>query len=166
MSWFEILAVIGFVIALIGLVITTLNWFGIRPQPIIGYFLAKKTAIFRYTYFVIACLFTLYFIFVFVYFPQALGIFNTQWAVLLGAVIYSTIGIWLPILQRQQFWSARLNRAILFTSQLLAASVLFGFWIVSWPEWLVPLILTSVVIIVLLVSYIIRRRGKRTSKVP
>lgn len=163
MSPLEILAVIGFVIALIGLVITTLNWFGIRPQPLIGYFLVKKTVISRYTYLVIAYLLTLYFVFVFVYFPLALGIFDLKWAVLLGVVTYSMIGIWLPILERQRFWSARLNRTILFTSQLLATLVLFGFWIVSWPDWLVPLILTSFIITALLVSYIIRHPHRRTS---
>lgn len=158
MSPFEI---IWRAIAIVGVIITTLHWFGIGPQHLKSYFLAKKTLIFRSTYFVFAISVTLYFVFVIVYFPLALSIFGPNWAILFGIVIYSLIGIWLPVLQRRQFWTARLNRIILFASQLLAILILVGFWIVSWPEWLVPLVLTSLVVILLAVSYIMRRRNRR-----
>lgn len=158
MSPFEI---IWRAIAIIGVIITTLHWFGIGPQHLKSYFLAKKTLIFRSTYFVFAISLTLYFVFVIVYFPLALSIFGPNWAILFGIVIYSLIGIWLPVLQRRQFWTARLNSIILFASQLLAILILVGFWIVSRPEWLVPLVLTSLVVILLAVSYIMRRRNRR-----
>lgn len=158
MSPFEI---IWRAIAIIGVIITTLHWFDIGPQHLKSYFLAKKTLIFRTTHFVFAILVTLYFVFVIVYFPLALSSFGPNWAILFGIVIYSLIGIWLPVLQRRQFWTARLNRIILFASQLLAILILVGFWIVSWPEWLVPLVFTSLVVILLAVSYIMRQRKRR-----
>lgn len=152
MSWFEIVAIITFLIGV-------LNWFGIRPYPLISYFWANKTAIFAYTYLVLAYLFILYFVFILVYFRLVLGTFDARWALLLGIVIYSMIGIWLPILQRQQFWSDQISRGLFITSQVLAISVLFGFWMVSWPAWLVPLILTAILIIASVISCIMRRWG-------
>jgi hypothetical protein len=150
MSLFEIVTIITFLIGV-------LNWFVIRPYSLISYFWAKQDAIFAYTYLVLAYLFILYFVFILVYFRLVLGTFDVHWALLLGIVIYSMIGIWFPTLQRQEFLSAWISSGLFITSQVLAIFVLIGFWMVSWPAWLVPLILTAILIIALVISDVMRR---------
>ena len=145
MEWYGIIAIIGFVIGV-------LNWFEIKPRRLVQYFLEHKTAISYWTYLIIVSILTLYCIFIFIYLPL-LGVFNTELALILTVTAFFVLGMWLPILQKQKYWRASLERIILLIGRLMAVGILVGYWFISWPDYLVPLILTSILIIVIFVHF-------------
>ncbi|MEE9304606.1 MAG: hypothetical protein V3U84_12590 [Thiotrichaceae bacterium] len=78
-------------------------------------------------------------------------------------MMWAIIGVWLPLLQRQRFWNRRLTRFSELVGAMIFVFILTGFWIVRWPEWKTPTLLTAFAAVVV-VFYIIdlgRARKKR-----
>lgn len=150
MSWYEIIAIIAIIIAV-------LDWFDIKPRRLVQYFIEKKTAVFYWTYLTIVLILTLYFIFVSIYLPL-LGVFNIELALVLTVAAFFALGMWLPILQKQKFWRTSFERPTLWIGRLLIVAILIWYWLISLPDYLVPLILTSILIIAIFVNFFLKRK--------
>jgi len=146
-DWRDILLIIGSVIVL-------LSWFGISPQKLFRYCFDSRRRIFRFFYFLVVSILTLLILYLFIYFPISVGIFDGKWGLLLGIVIYFIIGAWLPILTKQGFWYGWLTRLPTIISQIGAIAILIGYWLVSWPEWFIPLLMTCAFLVALIIQHI------------
>ncbi len=131
-------------------------WFGVKPRDIAQFLAKRRMAIGRYSYFIFACTLTAFYIFVLISVPIILHFFNTKWLVLSGIVLWSLLGVWLPILRRQHSWSTRSTKMINIVGRCLAAMVLIGFWLVVWPDWRTPLVVTVLAITALVAGYLVK----------
>lgn len=147
------------ILTVIGIALSVLFWL-VRPRTIADLVSKRKASIRRYGYLVIASLFTLFYVFVFVYLPIVVHVFNLGILAMSLILLWSLIGVWLPLLRRQHFWSTGVNRVVNGVGVTLAIIVLALFWIIVWPKWQTPTILTSILAFFLLAIYIIDRRQR------
>lgn len=150
MAWYEIVTIITFIIAV-------LDWFSIKPRRLIQSLIEKKTTVFYWTYFTIILILTLYFIFISIYLPL-LGVFNIEFALVLTITAVFVVGMWLPILQKQKFWRDSHEKLTLWIGRLLIVAILVWYWFISFPDYLIPLILTSILIIVVFINSILKHK--------
>lgn len=145
MDVWQALTLVTFVIAILG-------WFNITPRVLAWFFVEKRGCIARYINALFAVVFSLYGIFVLSYIAIVLRVFDLRWGVLSGIVVWTLIGVWLPLFRQQRFWSRRFEWTIRLAASCLAALTLLGFWVVSWPDWMIPAVVTFIPI-VLLIAY-------------
>ena len=67
-------------------------------------------------------------------------------------MVGALLGVWIPALQRLR--NRRIKVAIDIIRPCLVVLLLIGFWIIKWPLWHVPAILTSLLVLVF-VAYLI-----------
>lgn len=150
-SFFNILTCVAFVIGVF-------TWFGVKPHDLAQFFARRRLVIGRYAYFLFACILSAFYVFVLVYIPILIHVFDAKWLVLLGIMVWSLLGVWSSILLRQRSWGPRFVRIINIAGECLATLVLIGFWLVVWPKWLTPLVLTALAIVALGTNYIVKYR--------
>jgi hypothetical protein len=150
-SFFYILTCITFVIGV-------LTWFGVKPRDVAQFFARRRLVIGQYAYLLFACILSAIYVFALVYIPIVTHIFDANWLVLLGIMVWSLLGVWSSILLRQRSWGPRFVRIINIAGDCLATLVLIGFWFITWPKWLTPLVLTALAIVALGANYIVKYR--------
>jgi hypothetical protein len=159
----------------IAVIITILTSFGITRQKLFGWYLRiftwtwlKKESMKMYFFVAFVSLLTLFIIWALVYFPISKGIFDGKWALLLGIMIYFLIGIWVPIIETLGFKWKYLHTFANWVATYGVIPILIGFWAISLPkDWLLPLILTIIVVAAFLGSYVYNRwktKPKQTTK--
>ena len=157
MTNIEVLWTIGSVVGIICLLITVFMWFHISPQQLTHFFIARRRTIFNVTYITLISAFTIFYIFLFTYITVVLRVFSFQWTLLWVIIVFSTVGIWSPVLMSQRVWGSRLRRIVNWVMLAFSIFILVGFWIISWPtDLLKPSILTGVVVIALIAYYLYR----------
>ena len=161
MTNIEVLWTIGSVVGIICLLITVFMWFHISPQQLTHFFIARRRTIFNVTYIALISAFTIFYIFLFTYITVVLRVFSFQWTLLWVIIVFSTVGLWSPVLMSQRVWGGRLRRIVNWVMLAFSIFILVGFWIISWPtDLLKPSILTGVVVIAL-IAYCLYRYWNR-----
>jgi hypothetical protein len=157
MTHIEILWTIGSIGSIIAFFITVFMWFHISPQKLTRFFIARRRTIFNVTYITLISAFTIFYISLFTYITVFLKAFSFQWALVGVIVVFSTVGLWSPVLMSQRVWGGRFRRIVNRVILAFSIIILVGFWIISWPtDLLKPSILTGVVVIALIAYYLYR----------
>ncbi len=123
-----------------------LSWLGITGKIIAKFVSKNRQKLGRIGYIVFASLFTLFVLFYVIYFPIVYNIFNLAWVILFTMMTWAVFGVWVPLLQRQRFWNPRLAFIFYLFGTLTFVFMLVGFWIVRWPEWQTPALLTTLAV--------------------
>jgi hypothetical protein len=151
MTHIELLWTIGSIGSIIALSIAVFTWFNISPQQLAHFFITRRRTI----YITLISAFTIFYISLFTYITVVLRMFNFQWSLLWIIVVFSTVGLWSPVLMSERVWSGRFRRVVNWAILAFSIIILVGFWIISWPTHLLtPSILTGVVVITLIASYL------------
>lgn len=151
MSGLDVLQTVGSVASILCLFIVI----GDRRQRIVNYILTNRRTMIFYGYIIIASVFTIFNIFVFIYLPLSLGVYSLSLALLQVIVAFSTIGLWSPILISERVWHGRFRRVLKWLIYTFSIVILVGFWIISWPdEVLRASILTGAVVLLILIYYL------------
>lgn len=131
------------VLAIIALIIGLLSWLNITPKVLARLFSKYRQSLVRTGHLALAFLLTSFVLFSSIYIPSVLHIFSFEWAIWAALMMWVLIGVWLPIFQRQRFWNRRLTRFSELAGTIIFVFILIGFWIVRWPDWKTPALLTS-----------------------
>ena len=135
------------VIALYGAFLWTLGQYN-KKLPDVWKFIAKQRRIITYgVYILFASIFSVYSIF-YVYLISRTDLSIKLWAFTI-MMLWAILGIWMPALQR-------LRNKILVQKVTGILHIVFGgllfifYWIIKWPDWQVPVIITTIIVIMLL----------------
>ena len=155
MDWYQIVML---VIALYGAFLWTLGQYN-KKLPDVWKFIAKQRRIITYgVYILFASIFSVYSIF-YVYLISRTDLSIKLWAFTI-MMLWAILGIWMPALQRLP--NKKLIQKVTGTFHIVFGSLLFVlFWIIKWPDWRTPGILTAFIAIMLLVSLVVYRFEKR-----
>lgn len=133
------------VLEVIGVTVGVLSWVGITPKVLAQFLSKNRPKLILTGQIIIASLFSLFVLFFFLYVPIVFQIFSLASAVLLAMLAWALLGVWLPLLRKQRFWNRRFARFIELLGASLLIFVMAGFWILRWPEWQIPALLTTLV---------------------
>jgi hypothetical protein len=154
MSWEQFRDNLNFILTIITFILVIS---GITLPRLAKYIWSRRRTIWRIIYTIVTSVLTLYLFFL-ISFVSSKGLFNGQWALLIGVIFYWVILSWLSLLNTLGFWRAWLSRVIIIVMYSGIAAILAGFWIIRWPNsfvWpntlLAPLILTILLLITLLI---------------
>jgi hypothetical protein len=157
MTHIEVLWTIGSIGSIIAFPIAVFMWFHISPQQLTRFFIARRRTIFNVTYITLISAFTIFYISLFTYITVFLKAFSFQWALVGVIVVFSTVGLWSPVLMSTRVWGGRFRRIVNWVILAFSIIILIGFWIISWPtDLLKPSILTSLVVIAIIAYYLHR----------
>jgi hypothetical protein len=157
MTNIEALWTIGSIGGIICLFITVFMWFHISPQDLTRFVITRRRTIFNVTYITLISAFTISCISLFTYISVALRIFSFQWMLVWVILVFSIVGLWSPVLTSPRVWGGRFRGVVNWVILAFSIIMLVGCWIISWPTHLLtPSILTGVVVITLIASYLHR----------
>ena len=153
--------VLGVVIAFLSLLYNVFDIPKIQPQKLKGIFATLRRGLPKVIYIIIASALSIVFLFV-IYTITRMPL---QLDVVLVDILmfWALLGIWSPIILTKY---DKIKKPFEFTNIVLFFFVMTGFWIVQWPQWQTPALLTSIVVfmfILLLVYSLIEKRKARRS---
>lgn len=145
----------------IGAIVSILLFVGITPKTLYSLYIRiftwswlKRYVIGLWYFIGFVSLLTLFILWALIWFPISKGIFNAQWGLLLGIMIYCLIGIWVPIVEHLGFRRSWLSSSWHWVGNYGWIAILIGFWTIYLPQgWLWPLILTIVAALAFLFRY-------------
>ncbi len=150
MSWQDIALILALVPAI-------LTFCGLSAQRLANLIWSHRRAIWRVYYTIATSLLTLYLFYLF-FFVFSKRLFSGEWALVVGAVLYWVILLWLSFLSTRRFWHGWLTMVPIVVTWVGIVAILVGFWIVRWPEGFIwpdalvaPLVLTFLLLIALLI---------------
>lgn len=155
MDWYKVVMLI---VAFYGAFLWTLGQYD-KKLPDVWKFLAKRWRIIALSIYVLfAFAFTVFSI-SYVYLISRIELNIGIWT-LIVIMLWAILGIWMPALQLLP--SKKLVQKVTGTFHIIFGSLLFVlFWIIKWPDWRTPGILTAFIAIMLLVSLVVYRFKKR-----
>jgi hypothetical protein len=129
------------IIAVLSFILNLLRWLKIEPRDVQRFYLRRKRAIYWNSYLVFAILCTTYILFAFVMFIQNI---EFRFDVLVMYVLFgwAILGLWTPFIQRIS--NPKLLRLFDIINFSIVVFVIASFWIIKWPQWLQPTLVTSV----------------------
>ena len=152
------------IIALYGAFLWTLGQYN-KKLPDVGKFLAKRQQISALSIYVLfAFAFTVFSIF-YVYLISRIELNIAIWA-LAVMMLWAILGIWMPAIQRLP--NKKMIQRVTGTLHIIFGSLLFVlFWIIKWPDWQTPGILTAIIagmLLILLIAYLFEKKRKSKMK--
>jgi len=154
---------IGDIAGVLSLILAVFGWLGITPKMLSGSVVKNKPKIILAIQLGSACLYVALIMLIFIFVPIAFHIFSLAWSILAAMVLWSALGVLLPLLEKLGFWNHRLTRFVQLLGIGLFSFALIGFWIFEWPKWETPALVTSMLFVVLIISIVewIGGRAKR-----
>ena len=151
--FFIVVGILGLVVNTLIFALGVLKWYGKKPAAVRKFFEEKRQDLAWKIYLFIACILSLFIGFVFVSLIR-LPVFQIEVVIIDVMMLWALLGIWTPAIQRLR--NKRINNAADITNICLAVLILVSFWITQWPAWLIPTLVTSLLIL-LFVFYMVDR---------
>jgi predicted membrane channel-forming protein YqfA (hemolysin III family) len=82
--------------------------------------------------------------------------------VLYVLTLLAMLGIWMPALQKVQ--NKRVVKTIYIAGACLLGLMFVLFWITQWPQWQIPVLLTSIVVLMFIGLFVFSLIEKRKSR--
>jgi F0F1-type ATP synthase assembly protein I len=82
--------------------------------------------------------------------------------VLYALTLLALLGIWTPVLEYSKY--RRIQKIVNVSGACLLGVLFVGFWIVQWPQWHTSALLTSLIVLMFVVYFVLELLTKRKRK--
>ncbi len=159
----EVIQVIYYIVVSLVSITKLVDW--LKANDISKFLTVRGPGIARVTYLFVAIVVTLYLLAMIILFSITIP-FSISLATLFALFMLGLLGVWSPEIQRLH--NERLNTTANAAMIVLITLALAGFWVVQWPVWQTPALLTALWILTFvfyLVDKYILKRKRRTGRV-